>query len=240
MKPLTKTLLWLTVFSIAMGFLETAVVVYLRELYYPGGFKFPLVPIDTHIAVTEFWREAATIVMLISAGIIAGKNSAQRFSFFIYAFAVWDIFYYVFLKLLIDWPASLLTWDILFLIPVPWVGPVLAPCLISLTMILLTLTVVYYSGKGFPVIIKFTEWVLLILGSLIAVVSFVWDYIQYVYKGNPTDKVWTLSSKENMFQEIQNYIPQYFNWGMFISGEALILMAITLLIYRMNKHPYSR
>jgi hypothetical protein len=37
-----KTIIWLAVFSMAMGYLESAVVVYLRKLYYPDGFKFPL------------------------------------------------------------------------------------------------------------------------------------------------------------------------------------------------------
>ena len=32
----------LTLFSIAMGLLEAVVVMYLRELYYPAGFAFPL------------------------------------------------------------------------------------------------------------------------------------------------------------------------------------------------------
>ncbi|CAN5476760.1 hypothetical protein BH10BAC1_BH10BAC1_14060 [soil metagenome] len=131
MKPIIKTIIWLTVFSIAMGFLETSIVVYLRKLYYPAGFEFPLVPVPIDIATTEFWREVATIIMLIGAGVMAGKNATQRFVFFLYSFAIWDIFYYVFLKLLRNWPESLFTWDILFLIPVPCVGPVIAPCIVS-------------------------------------------------------------------------------------------------------------
>lgn len=91
-----KTLIWISLFAIAMGFLETSVVVYLRELYYPRGFKFPLVIIPNKIAVVEFWREIATIVMLVGAGIIAGKTRLSRFAYFIIAFAIWDIFYYCF------------------------------------------------------------------------------------------------------------------------------------------------
>src|SRR4051812_6467788 len=136
MKPIIKTLLCLTLFSIAMGYLETAVVVYLRSMYFPAGFDHPVLSIPQNIAVTELWREIATLVMLIGAGIMAGKNGSQRFGFFIYCFAVWDIFYYVFLKVLLDWPESLFAWDVLFLLPVPWVGPVIAPVIVSLTMIL--------------------------------------------------------------------------------------------------------
>src|SRR5271167_2605871 len=103
---LTKKTGWLTLFSIAMGFMETAVVIYLRKVYYPRGFQFPLVPIEPSIALTEFLREAATIIMLLGIGILTGKTRAQKFAFFIYCFAVWDIFYYVFLKIFLNWPES--------------------------------------------------------------------------------------------------------------------------------------
>jgi hypothetical protein len=236
MRPVLKTIAWLTVFSIAMGYLETSVVVYLRKLYYPEGFMFPLVPVTRDIAVTEFWREAATIIMLIGAGVMAGKNPIQRFVFFLYSFAIWDIFYYVFLKVLLDWPESLFTWDILFLIPVPWVGPVIAPCLVSLSMILLTGVVVYFQEKGRLVYIAFIEWLFLIFGSLTAIISFMWDYIIYVanYKGEEKG-IWTLSSNKDMFDEVKNYVPSYFNWWLFLTGQLMILVAILFLYIRYKK-----
>ena len=113
-----------------MGFMETAVVVYLRKIYYPDGFQFPLIPIDADIALVEFLREAATITMLLGIGILTGKTSSQKFAFFIYCFAIWDIFYYVFLKVLLDWPESRFTWDIIILIPEHWVGHEIDPCII--------------------------------------------------------------------------------------------------------------
>src|ERR1051326_1078616 len=119
-----RTIIWLGIFAIAIGFLESAVVIYLRRMFYPGGFNFPLVPVDTQIAIVEFCREAATIIMLAAMGALIGKNASQRWAVFIYAFGLWDIFYYVFLKIFLDWPESVFNWDILFLIPVPWVGPV--------------------------------------------------------------------------------------------------------------------
>jgi hypothetical protein len=149
-----KTLLWISLFAIAMGFLETSVVVYLRELYYPEGFTFPLVIIPNKIAVVEFWREIATIIMLVGAGIIAGKTRLTRFAYFIIAFAIWDIFYYVFLYVLLQWPESLFTWDILFLVPVPWTGPVIAPCLVSLGMILFGLIIIYFTERQIKIHIK--------------------------------------------------------------------------------------
>jgi len=119
MNSLHKQLWWLIVFSVAMGFLEAAVVVYLRLHYYPNGFEFPLVPLEERIATVEILREAATLVMLIGVGVLAGKNLQQRVAFFLLAFAIWDLVYYVGLKLVLDWPSSWLAWDILFLIPAP-------------------------------------------------------------------------------------------------------------------------
>ena len=96
-----KILLWITIFAITMGIFEGAVVVYLRALYYPIGFNFPLVLMDNQIVITELFRELASLFMLLSVGIIAGKNLSQRFAWFIYSFAVWDIVYYVFLYLIL-------------------------------------------------------------------------------------------------------------------------------------------
>ena len=147
MKSLRNTFLLLIAFSIAMGYLESAVVVYLRTIYYPTGFHFPLVALDTPTGIIEIIREAATIIMLTMIAFIAAKTKTQRFAYFIFCFAVWDIFYYVFLKIETGWPASIFDYDILFLIPVPWTGPVLAPCLVSLTMILFSLLLVFHEDK---------------------------------------------------------------------------------------------
>ena len=134
-----KRLMWLTFFSIAMGVLEAIVVIYLRKLYYPNGFNFPLKVIEPSIGLAEFLREAATIVMLFSVGFIAGTKKSDRFLYFIFCFGIWDLIYYLFLKLFLDWPSSFYDWDILFLIPIPWVGPVLAPCIIAMTMIFIAM-----------------------------------------------------------------------------------------------------
>ena len=231
--PLSKKIIWLTLFSIAMGFMETAVVVYLRKVYYPDGFAFPLVPIEPNIALTEFLREAATIIMLVGIGILAGKNAAQKFSFFIYCFAIWDLFYYIFLKLLLDWPESWFTWDVLFLIPVPWVGPVLAPCIVSLTMIALAGCIVYLQYKGCEIKIKWREWLLLLGGCFIVMVSFMTDYFAYLNEHH-FQQIWTLMSKEQMFIEIAAYIPNSYNWSMFWLGEILMILGI-LLFNRRSK-----
>lgn len=228
---LKQKIFWLTAFSIAMGFLETAVVVYLREIYYPNGFKFPLTPITSTIAVTEILREAATLIMLIGIGVLTGKNKAERFVCFLYSFAVWDIFYYVFLKLLLNWPDSLFTWDILFLIPVPWVGPVLAPCITSLSMILLFYFVMCYSDKNPTIKIVAAEWKLFISGSVVVIASFVWDYFKF--KTNARD-----NSNTSILNDLANYVPQDFNWTLFWIGQSIIFYTIYKLQLRFKHEPY--
>ncbi|MDQ3016493.1 MAG: hypothetical protein M3R25_07230 [Bacteroidota bacterium] len=124
MRYINKLIIYVIVFAIAMGFMESAIVIYLRELFYPEGFRFPLIPIPHRLAVVEILREAVTVIMLICVGYFAGRNKVQRFAFFGLAFAIWDLFYYIFLYAFLGWPESIFTCDILFLIPVPWVGPV--------------------------------------------------------------------------------------------------------------------
>jgi hypothetical protein len=234
MSYLRKTLLLLAVFSIAMGFLESSVVIYLRYLYYPEGFKFPLAGIPANVAVVEFLREAATIIMLLVIGVITGRNTTERFSFFLFCFAVWDIFYYIFLKLFLDWPESLFTWDILFVIPVPWVGPVIAPCLISLTMILLTVLVVYFHERDRQLTISRKEWLLFVAGSLVVIISFTWDYFDYII-GRGEIVIWTPMSEHGLFSEVSGYVPQTFNWLLFAIGEVLILTGIYRMVRRHRK-----
>jgi hypothetical protein len=217
---LSKRIYWLSFFSIAMGFLEAAVVIYLRKIYYPQGFYFPLVPIEPNIALVEIFREAATIIMLVGIGILTGRNTSEKFACFIYSFAVWDIFYYVFLKLFLNWPASLVTWDILFLIPVPWVGPVVAPCIVSSTMILLATLLLCFNGR-----IKTTEWILFILGSLIIITSFTTPYFHYLQEQNTS--AWTPGSNAELFNEIRKFVPTYYNWWIFLLGESVLLIGIS-------------
>ena len=95
-------------FGVAVAYFEAAVVVYLRELFYPDGFSFPLTVIPLSLYAIELFRELATIVILITVAALAGKRFWERFGFFIILFGVWDIFYYIWLKTTINWPSSLL------------------------------------------------------------------------------------------------------------------------------------
>jgi hypothetical protein len=227
MKPVYKTVLWLTVFSIAMGFLETAVVVYLRELMYKGGFAFPVQPASRLVLLTELCRELATIIMLLGIAVLSGKTFAQRFVFFLYSFAIWDLCYYLFLKVLLNWPITLFNWDILFLLPVPWVGPVLAPCIISCSMILLMCLVLYLETKAES--IRFDRWVWLgfISGSLVLIYSFCMDYVSIL---NHAD-----IGKEDMLSVMKSFIPRTYHWEIFWIGELLILYGVFRLWFR-NSH----
>jgi len=127
-----KKLIWITIFAVAFGLVEAVVVFYLLIHFYPEGFYPPLKIISKRILYIEVIREVATAVMLVAIGIIAGRTRFAKFGAFMVSFGVWDIFYYFWLYVLIDWPTSFLDWDVLFLIPVPWMGPVLAPLLVSL------------------------------------------------------------------------------------------------------------
>src|SRR6266511_3308216 len=126
-----RLLPWLIIYAVAMAYVESAVVVYLRALYFPQGFAFPLVPLPPDMLAIEIGREVATLVVLLGVAMLAGPERWDRLLVLGVIFGVWDLFYYVWLWVLLRWPPSPLTWDVLFLIPVPWTGPVLAPAVVS-------------------------------------------------------------------------------------------------------------
>ncbi len=133
----------MTIFAIAFAFIEASVVVYLRRIPLPAGPAGTTIPIEivaiklpSDILATERAREIATIVILLSFSILCGRKW-ERVGLFLWTFGFWDIFYYVFLYVLIRWPASLKTIDCLFLIPKPWIAPVYQPVLASIGMIVI-------------------------------------------------------------------------------------------------------
>lgn len=235
-KESIKKFILIGIFAIAMAFVETTVVLYLRKLYYAGGFSFPLTSnIPTSVVVIEWVREACTLIMLLAIAFISAKKVYQKFAYFIFAFAIWDIFYYIWLKVLLDWPASLLTWDVLFLIPLPWASPVIAPIIVSFTMIFLSLTIVFSHIKK----IKFNEWFLMASGAVLVFGSFVWNYSILILKNSFYIKISKLSSISDLSKVITvspelpkiiyEHIPVTFNWVMFFLGELLAVAAIILI-----------
>ena len=139
------------------------------------------------------------MLMLAAVALAVAHNFRQWFAAFAIVFGVWDIMFYVFLKLMIHWPESLSTWDILFLIPLPWVGPVWAPVLVALTMIVCGLIALRSEGlRGTPL-----HWLGVMAGAVVIVIAFVWDFRNTSAGG----------------------LPNPFNWPLFMIGEAIGLTA---------------
>ncbi len=225
-----------TIFAIAMAFIETTVVVYLREIYYEGGFDFPLKGfIDPDILAIEWIREFSTIIMLVAIGVLAGKKIYEKIAYFILAFSVWDIFYYVFLKVLLNWPDSFLTWDILFLIPLPWISPVLAPLICCLILIILSMSIIYLNDKGYNVKISLKEWTLLIFGMLLVLYTWLYDYSKLIFSGGYGKEFFSLSENTEFYSVISNFVPQSYNWSVFWLGILLASLGVFFFFRRSFK-----
>ena len=176
-RRLTVNFIIVVFFSIAFAYIESSVVVYLREIFYSDGFDFPLniFGVDDfgkRLLLTEIGREAATLVLILTACTLFGNNRRQRFAYFLGIFAVWDIFFYIWLKVLLGWPASVMDWDILFLIPLTWASPVLAPVIISLTMLGFALVILILDSKNIHIKPRFWDWAGFAGASVLAVAMF--------------------------------------------------------------------
>ena len=230
-----RKLLFISIFAAAMAFLEATVVIYLRKIYYPDGFAFPLKGfIEPQILSIEWVREIGTIVMLVCIGILAGKKAYEKLAYFLYAFAVWDIFYYVWLKLTLSWPQSVFTPDLLFLIPWPWVGPVLAPVICSLTMAVLAIVIINFGEKR-KIILNTLEWAFLIAGSLIILYTFLIDYYRFLTNGGFLKDFFTLAQNKEFIDKIGMFSPLNYNWIIFGIGELVILVGIFIFYRRLLK-----
>jgi hypothetical protein len=142
---ITKLLL-LAIFGIAMAHLEGVVVVYLRKalgMLDSESNKESIEKFPKRFLSIEMTREAATIIMLLVIACLTGVSWAERGVFFLWTFAFWDLFYYISLYILIKWPPSLNTIDVLFLIPKPWIAPVWFPIGISTLTILIILLLLF-------------------------------------------------------------------------------------------------
>ena len=200
----------LLVFGIAFGFVEAAVVVDLRAALGPSVERiaghvaddpFPLIPFDrlatdepaaARLLRIETLREAATLFLLAGAGVAAGRSFLGRFAAFVAGFGAWDLVYYLSLYRLIGWPASVWTWDVLFLIPVPWAAPVLAPSIVAATMVAAGSIVVAREAAGRPMRVSPREWLAIVAGGVILVASFCWDWRHIAAGGVPRGFPWPL------------------------------------------------
>jgi hypothetical protein len=217
-----RTVAGLVLFAVAFGYVEAAVVMYLRSIYVPlhaqfypalsASELFPLFSLDQlrslgpeHTARlnVELGREFATLLMLSGVALAACREPREWIGAFLLCFGFWDIAFYIFLKVFLHWPASLLTWDVLFLLPVPWVGPVIAPILVSLSMIVAALAWLWREYGDKPFHLTRTRWGLILLGGMTIFVAFIYDFPN------------TASGR----------IPNAFRWDIFFVGEAIALLA---------------
>jgi hypothetical protein len=182
-RGLSNPWVMMILFSIAFAWVESAVVVYLREIYFDGDFKFPLVVfweegkhiIDPLVRI-ELGREIATIIMLVAAGCLAGKNGLQKFCYFMVSFGIWDIFYYIWLYVMEGWPESLMTWDLLFFVPLPWVGPVITPMIIALTMIVAGSLIISLDDRGYRIAWRWYDMTIELGCGVLLIIAFCWDW----------------------------------------------------------------
>jgi len=213
LKPDWDRWLIVVIYAGAMAWVESAVVFYLRSMigriepYQPD----PL-PLIGGFAPVELTREFATMVMLLAVGMLAGRTWRARIGYAAIAFGMWDIFYYVFLKAICGWPHSLLDWDILFLLPMPWWGPVLSPVLISLLMILWGTFASQFAPPPAHPAANWRVWVLNLGGMALALYVFMADSIAVAHRG---------------LDAIRMVLPERFNWTLF--GVALLLMSMPLM-----------
>src|SRR3972149_3882441 len=167
-----------------MAWGEAAVVVYLRTLigrlepYQPD----PL-PNFGGLGQTEVLREVATMVMLLAVGWLAGRDWRTRLSYSLLAFGVWDILYYVWLAVIGPWPRSIRDWDILFLIPLPWWGPVAAPAATALLMLIFGTLVTQFDSEARPVWPRAGAWAVAAPGMLLALYVFLADALRAAGQG---------------------------------------------------------
>ena len=201
------------VFATAMAWVEAAVVFYLRLMMHRiEPYQSDPLPLIGGFAAVELPRELATLVMLFTVGWLAGRTWRARLGYAAIAFGVWNLFYYVFLKTICGRPHSLLDWDVLFLLPLPWWGPVLAPVLMSLLMILWGTFASQFERAPHSALSNWRVWVLSVTGVALALYAFMADAIAIVPQG---------------LGVIRTMLPERFNWPLFCV--ALALMSTPLL-----------
>jgi hypothetical protein len=210
-------------FAAAMAWVESAVVLYMRMLIERlEGYRQGALPAGLGLGQTEVIREAATLIMLAAVGWLAGQNWRNRLGYMLLAFGVWDILYYLFLIPMTGWPQSPLDWDLLFLIPVPWWGPVLAPASIAALVIVLGALLVGWDSRKIAIWPGALAWSLHMLGILLALYVFMADSIHAALKGINT----------NLYLP-----PTRFDWTVFALALGMIASPIMEMLrqYRLSR-----
>ncbi len=163
-------------YAIAMGYLEAAAVVYLRDALGVGASVPASVSIGLgQLETAEMVREAATLVMIAAVGLLAGGSGLERFAWAAVVFGTWDIVYYLGQYAISGWPPTLVTWDVLFLLPAIWVGPVWAPVTVSVALICGGLFAAWRLRAGFHIVVRPLPLAAALAGALLVVASFLVD-----------------------------------------------------------------
>lgn len=195
----------LSAYAIAMALLEAVVVVYLRALLDATPER---VTLGSQVTIEmEAGREAATLVMLVAVGWLAGRNWRERCAYGLYAFGLWDIWYYIWLKVFTGWPETLLNWDVLFLIPVRWWGPVLAPVLIAALLCVCAVLAVQRLQREQRLGFTWARIVMTAAGALLALYVFILDALHGIMRGRSD---WNVAR------------PDAFQWPLFLVALALM------------------
>jgi hypothetical protein len=219
-RPARAPTRWLLVvlFALAMAWVEAASVYYLRLMVDRlDPYQANPLPMRGGLEQVELVREAATLLMLLTIGALAGRTWRTRLGYTAIAFGVWDILYYVFLRVICGWPKSLLDWDVLFLLPLPWWGPVLAPVCIALLLIAWG-TLVSQRAVLIPTsAVAAAWWRLNWLGVALALYVFMADSLRAVHQGLDVTKT---------------VLPQAFNWSVFVVALTLMAAPVAHLAWR--------
>ena len=215
-----STLTILTVYAVAMALLESAVVVYMRHLYYANNPLeiFPLQFLNSYDTVLELSREAATVIMILTVALLADRSSRTRtFAAFVFVFGVWDLFYYFWLKVLLGWPRSWLEWDVLFLIPSVWLGPWICPAMISLLFIAWGFWTLRSTND-----ISFTprSLTVFVTGAGLGLASFLQPAVAVLIDGG--------------IAELSRYTPGSFWWWLFIPSYLLMTCGLGMTLRTAN------
>ena len=212
-----RTWLLVVVFAAGMAWVEAACVYYLRVLVdRVEPYQANPLPMQGVLGPVELVREAATLLMLLTVGGLAGRTRTTRLGYAAMAFGVWDICYYLFLKIICGWPKSLFDWDILFLIPLPWWGPVIAPVSIALLMIVWGTLATQVAVRGTGVAAASRWWRVSACGTALALYVFMADSIHAVGQG---------------VQISSAVLPTVFNWPLFTLAVALMAAPVAHLAW---------
>jgi hypothetical protein len=185
----------IVLYAVAMAYVEAAVVVYLRAaLGVPTGSIFPidLSPRGLPFGWIEVGREGATLVMIGAVAWIAGRSPLERLAWAGVVFGIWDIGYYGWLWVFSGWPPSVGTWDLLFLLPAPWAGPVWAPIAVSAALIGFGLTCAGRLRSGGSLRFSRGHLGVLLLGGAIIIASFLLNAGVVLDGGTPTSFAWPI------------------------------------------------